>query len=64
MISFPRSPLFYRRVNKFTTINASPVLNISRVDLDIGRYLVFCLLPIRYGEIVRSYRLQQKTINI
>jgi len=32
--------------------------------LNIGRYLVFCLLPIRYGEIVRPYLLQQKTADI
>ena len=31
----------------------SPVLNIGQVGRDIGRYLLFCLLPIRYWEIVR-----------
>jgi len=30
-----------------------PVLNIARVGRDIVRYLLFYLLPIRYGEIVR-----------
>ena len=30
----------------------SPVLNIVRVGRDIDRYLLFCLLPIRYGKIV------------
>jgi len=30
-----------------------PVLNIGRVGRDIGRYLIFYLLPIRYEEIVR-----------
>ena len=30
----------------------SPVLNIGRVGQDIIRYLLFCLLPIRYEEIV------------
>ena len=29
-----------------------PVLNIGRVGRDIVQYLLFCLLPIRYGEIV------------
>jgi len=42
----------------------SPVLNIGRCGRDIGRYLILCLLPIRYGEIVRPYRLQQKTTDI
>ena len=30
-----------------------PVLNIGRYGRDIVRYLLFCLLPIRYEEIVR-----------
>jgi len=29
------------------------VLNNGRVIRDIGQYLLFCLLPIRYGEIIR-----------
>ena len=40
------------------------VLNINRVSQDIGRYFIFCLLPIRYEKIVRPYRLQQKTADI
>ena len=40
------------------------VLNIVRDGRDIIRYLLFCLLPIRYGKIVSPYRLQQKTANI
>ena len=35
-----------------------PVLNIGRVSRNIDRYLIFCLLPICYGKIVRPYRLQ------
>ena len=33
--------------------SATPVLNIGRVGRDIVRYLLFFLLSIRYGEIVR-----------
>jgi len=30
----------------------NPVLNIGRVGRDIVRFLLFCLLSVRYGEIV------------
>ena len=35
------------------TCMPNPVLNIGRVGRDIVRYLLFCPLPTRYGEIVR-----------
>ena len=37
----------------FVTCIWSPVLNIGRVDWDIGRYLLCCMLPIWFGKIVR-----------
>jgi len=39
-----------------------PVLNIGRVGRDIVRYLLFCLLPIRYGEIVRHIVCDKKQL--
>jgi len=53
------STLHYTPIN-----NQLPALNIDRVRRDISRYLIFCLLPIRYGEIVHPYRLQQKAADI
>jgi len=41
-----------------------PVLNIVRVGRDIIRYLLFCLLPIRYGKIVHHIVCNKKTADI